>query len=114
MPSQMGSAWIPGRPNTASAPSASRDSTTTWPPMRVPVREVIGPNIAPSDQRGRVAPASPPLEERVNAYAGLLASPNVRRLIFASTIARLPAAMLPLAILLLVVETSGSIAAGGL
>ncbi len=61
-----------------------------------------------------MAPASPPPDERVNAYAGLLASPDVRRLILASTIARLPAAMLPLAILLLVVETSGSIAAGGL
>jgi len=50
----------------------------------------------------------------MNAYAGLLRSGEVRRLVGASMLARLPTAMLPLAILLLAVETGGSIASAGL
>jgi len=50
----------------------------------------------------------------VNAYASLLANAQVRRLVAGAGVARLPTAMLPLAILLLVVETTGSIAAAGL
>jgi MFS family permease len=50
----------------------------------------------------------------MNAYVGLLRSAEVRRLVGASMLARLPTAMLPLSIVLLVVETRGSIAAAGL
>ncbi len=50
----------------------------------------------------------------MNAYATLLVSGEVRRLVGASMLARLPTAMLPLAIVLLVVETGRSIAAAGL
>jgi MFS family permease len=51
---------------------------------------------------------------RAFGYAPLLANRQVRRLLIASMVARLPSAMLPLAVLLLVVESSGSIAAAGL
>jgi len=51
---------------------------------------------------------------RAFGYAPLLANAQVRRLLIASMIARLPSAMLPLAVLLLVVESGGSIAAAGL
>src|SRR5205814_8110963 len=47
-------------------------------------------------------------------YAGLRGSREVRRLVGASMLARLPTAMLPLAILLTVVETGGPLAAAGL
>lgn len=47
-------------------------------------------------------------------YAALLSRPDVRWLIAASMIARLPAAMLPLAILLMVHGRTGSLAAAGL
>ncbi|MBV8199847.1 MAG: MFS transporter [Acidobacteria bacterium] len=50
----------------------------------------------------------------MNAYAQLLASGRVRRLVATSFVARLPTAMLPLAILLLVVEAGGTIGAAGL
>ena len=51
---------------------------------------------------------------RAFGYAPLLANTQVSRLLIASMIARLPSAMLPLAVLLLVVESGGSIAAAGL
>jgi MFS family permease len=50
----------------------------------------------------------------LGGYAALLARPGVIRLVAAGAVARLPTAMLPLAILLLVVESSGSLAAAGL
>ncbi len=50
----------------------------------------------------------------MTGYLALLGSATVRRLVLGASIARLPTGMLPLAILLLVVETSGSIAAAGL
>jgi MFS family permease len=51
---------------------------------------------------------------RTFGYAPLLANTQVRRLLVASMVARLPSAMLPLAVLLLVVESGGSIGAAGL
>jgi hypothetical protein len=50
----------------------------------------------------------------LSGYAGLLARSDVRRLVIASMVARLPTAMLPLAILLLMHERTGSLAAAGL
>ena len=41
-PSQIASTWMPGRPKTTSAPSASRLSTRTWPPRRVLTRCFTG------------------------------------------------------------------------
>jgi MFS family permease len=50
----------------------------------------------------------------LSGYAGLLARADVRRLVIASMVARLPTATLPLAILLLLHERTGSLAASGL
>jgi MFS transporter len=50
----------------------------------------------------------------LSGYAGLLARSGVRRLVIASMVARLPTAMLPLTILLLIHERTGSLAAAGL
>ena len=50
----------------------------------------------------------------LSGYADLLARADVRRLVIASMVARLPTAMLPLAILLLIHERTGSLAAAGL
>jgi MFS family permease len=50
----------------------------------------------------------------LTGYAGLLARSDVRRLVIASMVARLPTAMLPLAILLLLHERTGSLAAAGI
>jgi MFS transporter len=59
------------------------------------------------------APA-PTRRSFLSGYAGLLARSDVRRLVIASMLARLPTAMLPLAILLLVNGRTGSLAAAGL
>ncbi len=60
-------------------------------------------------------PLAPPAPAGfLSAYAGLLSRPGVGRLVLAAAVARLPTAMLPLGILLLVVETGGSLGAAGL
>lgn len=60
-------------------------------------------------------PLAPPAPAGfLSAYADLLSRPGVGRLVVAAAIARLPTAMLPLGILLLVVETGGSLGAAGL
>src|ERR1700730_10017391 len=53
-------------------------------------------------------------ESFLAGYSGLLRRSEVRRLVAGSMIARLPTAMLPLAILLLVNARMGSLAAAGL
>lgn len=57
---------------------------------------------------------APPRQSFLAGYSNLLRRSEVRRLVAASMIARLPTAMLPLAILLLVNARIGSLAAAGL
>jgi hypothetical protein len=57
---------------------------------------------------------APPRPALLTGYADLLGRADVRRLVAAAMIARLPSAMLPLAILLLVNGKTGSLAAAGL
>jgi MFS family permease len=58
--------------------------------------------------------SAPPRAGFLSGYAGLVGRAEVRRLIAGSMIGRLPSAMLPLAILLMVHERTRSLAAAGL
>ena len=59
----------------------------------------------------RVTEAVPPLG--FARYRALFATPHVRRLVLSGMLARLPAGMIGLALLLLVRENGGSYAAAG-
>src|SRR6185436_269473 len=55
---------MPGSPNATSAPSASRESTTRWPPMRV---LVVATDMSLSRRTGRISSGPDPLLLRLAA-----------------------------------------------